>query len=570
MNQPALALLLRQRARLLWNRLAKGPRRVRRLIGTGLALVFTAAFVVLAGLNAGVLVDRVARLDPVAAADALPVLLLGVSAITLVTSLSSAFHHLFLAGDLDLLLVAPVPMRSLFWLKILETWRDSVHVLLFQGAALFGFGQSLHLPPIYYGLAVLVGLGLTLAATALGAMLTLALARVRLGDSILGLSRLVAILLFLPIGVLGVPALGFGRNRFSLLLGQDNVQAAATTLRALGPPPAWAPTTWASHLLLGDEAAWLSLGLLVAAGVGVFAATQLAFEGLFQGGWERVRFAGPARRQSARASRRPTATGVPGGRVLGLLQKDWPARPILGLLQKDWRVLMRDPRWRTGALVTLVALGLPATMVIFASDPFARTGHALRFWFSMLPVPYLAYLFGSQQGAATLAYEGRNIVLLRAAPVGMGRVVLAKVLGGLILVTLVTWAATLALALSHAGQPLETGAALVAATWLALGATIAAVAGAALTIDFEGDNPQRRIGCLGTIVTSALSAFFFVSNTGLVAWWATRSALSVPRLFLPFLTIVDWALPILALASVAAIVLAARLGMRRLTTWEAS
>lgn len=552
-----LELLLRQRARLLWNRLAKGPRRIRRLVGTGLALVFTVAFVVLAGLNAGILVDRVARIDPVAATDALPVLLLGVSVITLVTSLSSAFHHLFLAGDLELLLVAPVPLRSLFWLKILEIWRDSIHVLLFQGAALFGFGQSLNLPPTYYLLAVLIGLALTLAAAAVGAMLTLALARVRLGDSILGLSRILAILLFVPIGVLGVPALGFGRSRFSLLIGQDNVQAAASTLRAIGPPPAWAPTTWAAHLLLGDEGAWLSLGLLVAAGVGVFAATQLVYEGVFQGGWERVRFAAPARRQSARVSRRFPTTPAPAG-------------PIFGLLQKDWRVLTRDPRWRTGALVTLIALGLPATMVIFASDPFARTGHAPRFWFSMLPVPYLAYLFGSQQGAATLAYEGRNIVLLRAAPVGMGRVVLAKVIGGLILVAIVTWAATLALALSHAGQLLETGAALVAATWLALGATIAAVAGAALTVDFEGDNPQRRVGCLGTIVTSALSVFFFVSNTALLAWWVTRSALSVPRPLLAFLPIVDWALPLFALASVAAIILAARLGMRRLATWEAS
>lgn len=553
-----LALLLRQRARLLWNRIAKGPRRIRRIIGTGLGLIFTIGFVVLAGLNAGILVERVARIDPVAATDALPLLLLGVAVITLVTSLGSAFHHLFLAGDLELLLVAPVPLRSLFWLKILEIWRDSIHVLLFQGAALFGFGQSLRLPLTYYGLALLVGLGLTLAATALGAMLVLALARVRLGDSILGVSRLLAILLFLPIGVLGVPALGFGRNRFSLLLGQDNVQAAASTLRAIGPPPAWAPTTWAAHVLLGDEAAWLSLGLLVAAGIGIFAATQLAFEGLFQGGWERVRFAGPTRRQSVRLGRRRLpGTGVPAG-------------PIVGLLQKDWRTLTRDPRWRTGALVTLIALALPATMVVFASDPFGRTSHVLRFWFSMLPVPYLAYLFGSQQGGATLAYEGRNIVLLRAAPVGMGRVLVAKVLGGLILVTIVIWAATLALALSHAGQPLEIGAALLAATWLALGATIAAVAGAALTIDFEGDNPQRRIGCLGTIVTSALSVFFFVSNTGLVAWWVTRSALSVPRPLVTFLPLVDWALPVLALMSVAAIVFAARLGMRRLATWEAS
>jgi hypothetical protein len=552
-----LALLLRQRARVFWNQKAKGPRRTSRLVGSAFVLAFTACFVVVAGVNAGALVEQVARVDPLAAAAALPVLLLGVAVITLITSLSSAFHHLFLAGDLELLLVAPLPMRSIFWLKVLEIWRDSVHVLLFQAAALYGFGQSLRLPPTYYGLAVLVGLGLTLAATTLGVMLTLGLARVRFGDSVLRLSRIVVLLLFVPIGAVGVSSLGFGRNRFPLLPGQDTIQSAAATLRALGPPPVWAPTTWAAHVLLGDEAALLSLGLLVAAGLGLFIATQLAFDSLFQGGWERVRFGGPTRRQPARVSRRPSATLMPTG-------------PILGLLQKDWRTLLRDPRWRTGALVSLVALGLPATMVVFASDPFARAAHAQRFWFSMVPVPYLAYLVGSQQGAATLAYEGRNIVLLRSAPVGMGRILLAKVIGGLILVMVVTWAATLALALSHAGQPLEIGVALMAATWLALGATLAAVAGAALTADFEGDNPQRRVGCLGTIVTATLSAFFFVSNTGLLIWWVTRSALSVPRPLLAFLPLIDWGLPLLALASVATLVVASRLGMRRLATWETS
>src|SRR5207302_4921107 len=148
-------------------------------------------------------------------------------------------------------------------------------------------------------------------------------------------------------------------------------------------------------------------------------------EGLFAAGWERVRFSAPARRRSAPARWRLRLPGsAPGG-------------PIVGLLEKDWRTLVRDPRWRTGALVSLVALGLPA-LVLFAGDPFARTPHAVRFWLGMLPVPYLAYLFGSQQGASTLAYEGRNISLLRAAPIGMGRIMLAKVLGGLTLVMAVT------------------------------------------------------------------------------------------------------------------------------------
>ena len=548
-------LLLRQRARLQWNRVTRGPRRTGRILGTTFLVVFTVGFVILAGLNAGQLVDRVARADPAAAANALPVVLVGVTALTLVTSLSSAFHHLFLSGDLELLLVSPVPTRSLFGLKVLEIWRDSVHVLLFQATALYGFGQTLRLPPSYYVAALLIGVLLTLAASALGATLTLALARVRFGESILGLSRLVAILLFLPIGVLSVPALGIGRNRISLVLTQTDVNAITDQLRAIGPPPAWAPTTWAAHVLLGDEAAPLSLALLLIMGVVLFLMTGLAFDGLFPGGWERLRYSNPSR--SSRRAR------------WGLALSAAPRGPIVGMLQKDWRTLVRDPRWRTGALVSLLALGLPV-MVLFASDPLARSAHMFRFWFGMLPVPYLAYLFGSQQGAATLAYEGRNIALLRGAPVGMGRIMLAKVLGGLALVLLVTWAATLGLGLSHEGEPLEIGLALAAATWLAVGATIVSVAGASLTADFEADNPQRRVGCLGTIVTSVLSLSFFVTNTGLLLWWVLRSALRLPRPLLGLAPVVDWLLPVLALISVAAIVFAWRTGMRRLSAWESS
>jgi len=248
------------KARALADKLAAGAT-------TGfLVIPLAIGFVVLAGLNAGLLLDRIVSTDPLAATETLPVLLIGVFALTLVTSLSSAFHHLFLASDLELLLAAPVPPRSLFWLKVFEIWRDSVHVLLFQGAALYGFGQTLRLPGSYYFLAALVGLSVTLAAAAIGATVTLGLARVRFGESILGMSRLLAVLLFLPIGILGIPAFGFGRSRLSFFLGQGNLDAAATSLRNFGPPPTWAPTTWAAHLLLGDEAAGLSLALLVVAG----------------------------------------------------------------------------------------------------------------------------------------------------------------------------------------------------------------------------------------------------------------------------------------------------------------
>jgi hypothetical protein len=242
---------------------------------------------------------------------------------------------------------------------------------------------------------------------------------------------------------------------------------------------------------------------------------------------------------------------------------------MVGLILKDWRVLLRDPRWRTGALISLLALGLPA-VVLFTSDPFGGAYPALRFWLALLPVPYLAYLIGSQHGAATLTYEGRNIALLRAAPVSLGRILAAKVLGGLALVLLVTWATTLVLALLRGGGPVEIALALGAATWLAVGATLAAVAGAALTIDFDGDNPQRRVGCLGTMVIGALSLCFFVTNTALLGWWVARALIGVPRGFGGVATVLDWTLPLAAAAAVAMILAAGRIGWLRLARWESS
>ena len=87
---------------------------------------------------------------------------------------------------------------------------------------------------------------------------------------------------------------------------------------------------------------------------------------------------------------------------------------------------------------------------------------------------------------------------------------------------------------------------------------------------FDADNPQRRVGCLGTIFTSLLSLSFFATNTGLLLWWVLRSVVRLPRPLVGLAPIIDWGLPVLALLSVAAIAFAWHTGMRRLSTWESS
>jgi hypothetical protein len=56
-----------------------------------------------------------------------------------------------------------------------------------------------------------------------------------------------------------------------------------------------------------------------------------------------------------------------------------------------------------------------------------------------------------------------------------------------------------------------------------------------------------------------------------VAWWVLRSEVSsLPRLVLSVAPAADVGLPILALASIGVILLASRLAVRRLATWEIS
>jgi len=581
-----LRLLIGLRLRLAWNRIAHAPRRWLRVLGAVVASAFGLGFMAVVGLNTAVLIDRLARTDQAAPPALLPAILMAAAMLSLVTSLSMAFHHLFLSADEELLVAAPVRLRDLFVLKLFETWRDSVHILLFVGAALFGYGVALRQPAAFFVAAIAVAIVLTFGATIVGASLTLLVARVRYGDSLLGVSRLLSIALFLPAGALGIPAISVARNRGFPGIGQDSLQTVATTLRGLGPPPEWAPTTWAVHVLRADDRAVVSGVLLILGATALVLSSLMAFERSFGVGWERVRFAGPSgARQPARtpwlAWRTPSLARAPGlARAPWLawrtLWLGWPgdqvstSGAVLHMFRKDLRVLVRDPRWRTSLLVSLAALGIPVLLFSAGTDAGSRLSPEARFWMGLFPVPYLAYIAGSQHGAASLAYEGRNLALLRAAPVGFARLLVAKLAGSLVLVLAITWLATLELAMRHQASPPQLVVALGLAAWLALGGTTSGLVGAALSADFETDNPQRRVGCLGTLLTSGLAALFFATQTALIAWVLVRTLGGVPRPLLGFAPVVDWLAPLAALCALVALVLAAYLGARRLTSWEAS
>ncbi len=112
--------------------------------------------------------------------EALPsIVLFGALVLLILTSFGNLLASLYLSGDMDMLLVAPVPMRSVFIVKFFSGLVIPYIVLfVLLGPALLGFGQGLGYGWVYY-LSVIVVLALfPLLPVGLGALLVMAVVRV--------------------------------------------------------------------------------------------------------------------------------------------------------------------------------------------------------------------------------------------------------------------------------------------------------------------------------------------------------------------------------------------------------
>jgi hypothetical protein len=552
-----LLTLLGLRWRLFINRLLRsaGPLPPPARVVLGAAAL--SAFLAVVGVNVGTLGATLANTDPSVRPALVPGLLIAVIVLTVTTALSAPLHHLFLAPDLDLLLAAPVPGPALFALKLFETWRDSGHVLLFGVVALAAYGQHEGREPSYYAVAATATAILTLGTSAIGLGLTTLLARLSPSRVLMSLMRLLSVLLFLPLALFAAPLFGTGRAAGVFGLGSQGTQALTDALRDMGEPPWWSPTTWAAWALDGQvlALAWLGLACLA-----VLGCAYLAYARTYAAGFEYLRTAPPP---AAREHGRRLA-------FAHRLLQPFPA-PLRAMVLKDARTLARDPRWLTTALIGTLMLGAPAVLLSARSRPVGPFSRADAFFLSLFAAPYLAYLVGSQVGSSSLAHEGRNIALLRCAPVGLGRLLAAKLCVALVPVLCVTWGVTIGLGVWRGGQPVEVLLALLAVGWLSAGSTGAGLAGAALAVDLsdEGLSPQRRVGCLGSAAASLLSGFFFVTNGALLAWLLLQSVSRLPRGISAVVGFIDAGLVVLSALSVAAIAAALVLGARRLGRLEA-
>jgi ABC-2 type transport system permease protein len=255
---------------------------------------------------------------------------------------------------MDMLLVAPVPMRAVFVVKFFAGLAVQYLLLLaLLGPVLVGYGQGMGYGPLYQLCAIIALLLTPLLPAGLGALLVMAVVRVlparRAREIVSVLGGLVGVAFYL----------------LSQLGGQlaPRVASAESLGALLAADLPLLPSAWAGRALVAaGEGQPLPLlfygGLFLAVSLGVFAACLILAERLYYLGWSNMAAeGGKVRRRGAGEQRQPGASRGPGlaDRLLAPLPQQSRA-----ILVKDLRLFARDLR-NLQALIFPVALAAPAS-----------------------------------------------------------------------------------------------------------------------------------------------------------------------------------------------------------------
>ncbi len=320
----------------------RGWRRLGMLVGF-IAFLFLGALSAAAGYGLSFLTrpESPVQLQPgIVPGLLLTVVLFGV----LFTGLNQAMRALFLSGDLDRLVVAPISTRAIMIAKLLSRLPGNIFLLLIVAVPAFvAYGIGVGAGVLYY----VVGLALLLVAPlfglSVGALISMLLVRWlpvnRLNEMLTAsyalLGILIAILAQLP--------------RFLFV----NEETSTQTLETAGDMIARVqslplPTLLAGRGLMAiDALRFDGLGLLglltyLLLTVGLFLAVVFGGENMYLSGWLRAQSAGSKRHGLEEHD------NVFGGRSLAM---------TIGI--KDWLLRVRDPR----QLVTLLGGGFIAIFV---------------------------------------------------------------------------------------------------------------------------------------------------------------------------------------------------------------
>jgi ABC-2 type transport system permease protein len=434
-----------------------------------------------------------------------PTVLVTVSAIgILLTSFSVLLQALYLSGDMDFLMSAPIPIRSVFISKLIQAVLPNFGMMaLFTLPILFGLGFSGGYNLLYYPFVIIVLVMISFAAAALASLLVMVAARY------FPARRLAEMLGF----IIGTGFFIFSQtSRFTNFEGSGQQMAGLLKMTTRFNQP-WSPLAWAGAGLnyLGNNN-WLpAFGLLfisLSLAAVVFYAALTTSERLYYTGWSSLQNTG--RKQKVKAGR-PVEKAVR-RQAQNPLSGFIPA-PVLAILVKDSLVYRRDLR-NISRLLTPLILGVvyAISLVQSGGQGFGGRGEAPSWFMDAINAVviyadvalalFLGWMLASNLAGSGFSQEGKNFWILKAAPISSRQLLTAKFLVSYIPTLLICSIYVLALQILKGGTPIS-----AAISWLAVALALAGVTGIYLAFGtvgakFDWENPaqmNRAVGCLGSI-----------------------------------------------------------------------
>lgn len=447
------------------------------------------------------------------------------SLLLLLSSFSSVLSALYLSGDIDALLVAPVPMRAVFVVKFFGALLGSyLLLLLVVGPPLVGYGQALGLHPAFYAAGLLALLLLPLLPAGLSTLLVMGVVRLvpaRRAREIVGM-----------IGGLFGMAWYVVSQLSSRFAPRVSGAAAFDTFRRFDNPllpPAWA----ARALVAAGHADWPELlfygGLFAAVSLGTLAGCLVLAERLYYEGWSNMATQGG---RAGRRAERQRERGWSGwlGRLL-------PPESA-AIFVKDLRVFPRDLRNIQQVIFPLLIAGVWVVQLLGPSERGAsRPGSGSGFLVSLGSVAstgislYICTMLASALGATGISREGKGFWQLKVAPVSAWRLLLGKLaLAYLPFLTVGTLLVVGMTQLQHL-TPLELlrNLVLLWVTGLGVSSLTLGLGAAFPRLNWENPNQQVsvRAGCLGQLLTLAYVGVALLVALGLPALAALRPGLAL-------------------------------------------
>jgi len=240
--------------------------------------------------------------------------------------------------------------------------------------------------------------------------------------------------------------------------------------------------------------------------------TYQIFNKSFHEGWNRFRV----------VPTEPAPVSLAGRRPRGVSRLVQPlSAPLRQLLVKEWLELRRDPR-------VLINLVQPLVFVAFILAPFVIGGKGVEelrpilFWFMLMFLLIFLGILPIGAPLMAIAREGRNMALLRSAPISMSEVLKGK-FWAMWLPMVLSWGLILALAGLWLQFPLwQIGFLVATIVWGLTGGSAVAVAIGGLSVDFTIEEPKRRISTPAQSAIMALNIFFVLLTLATFVWLMVR------------------------------------------------